>query len=410
MERPHPLHCSEQPSLTPSIIIVAMRLAVYCPWIHLTGGIERTLLELMKRSRHDVTIYTHRLRADLTYPELRSDRVIELVPPVSVERSMVPLVGAAWRIALTELKEREADALLVSSNDFGDLIMARTRLPAACYCWTPLKILHDPASREGLRKRDKRKAQALSVLGPALDAFDRRMWRRYDHAFVCSGEVLRRVEKARLVPSGPLEVLHPGVDLEWFTDAGGARDNFLLVAGRIKWWKNIELAIAGLAEACRRGGRLSLVIAGAVDPLGDDYLASLRAQAAGLPVRFETEPSQERLRELLRRCRALVFPTLNEDFGMVPLEAMACGAPVIAVDAGGPRESVAAGETGWLVSPTADAFAGAMLEATSTPRAEEMRAAARARATQFSWPRFVTRVDDVMDEVVDRRRVAKARP
>jgi glycosyltransferase involved in cell wall biosynthesis len=383
-----------------------MRLAVYCPWIHLTGGIERTLLELMKRSRHDVTIYTHRFRPELTYAELRSERLIEFEPAVSVERSMTPLVGAAWRIGRTRLTERDADALLVSSNDLGDLIMARTRLPAACYCWTPLKILHDPASREGLRRRDKRKSQLLSVLGPALDAIDRRMWRRYGHVFVCSGEVLRRVQKARLAPSGPTEVLHPGVDLDWFFDDGGPREEFLLVAGRIKWWKNIDLAIAALREAHRRGSELSLVIAGTVDPFGDDYLRSLRGQAEGLPVRFETEPSQERLRELLRRCRALVFPTLNEDFGMVPLEAMACGAPVIAVNAGGPRESVVPGETGWLVPPTPAAFADAILEATSA-RAQEMRAAARARAERFSWDRFVARIDDVMDEVVDRR--ARAR-
>ncbi|HJT37486.1 MAG TPA: glycosyltransferase family 4 protein [Actinomycetota bacterium] len=383
-----------------------MRLAVYCPWIHLTGGIERTLLELMKRSRHDVTIYTHRFRPELTYAELRSERLVEFQPAVSVERSMTPLVGAAWRIGRTQLTEREADALLVSSNDLGDLIMARTRLPAACYCWTPLKILHDPASREGLRRRDKRKSQLLSILGPALDAVDRRMWRRYDHAFVCSGEVLRRVENARLVPSGPTEVLHPGVDFDWFFDDGGPREDFLLVAGRIKWWKNIDLAIAALREANRRGDKSSLVITGNVDPVGDDYLRSLREQAQGLPVRFETEPSQERLRELLRRCRALVFPTLNEDFGMVPLEAMACGAPVIAVNAGGPRESVVPGETGWLVPPTPEAFADAILDATSA-RAAEMRAAARARAEQFSWDRFVARIDDVMDEVVDRRQRAR---
>ena len=177
---------------------------------------------------------------------------------------------------------------------------------------------------------------------------------------------------------------------------------------------NREFATAlgskGRAEAVRRGGRLSLVIAGVVDPYDENYLESLRAQAEGLPVRFETEPSQERLRELLRGCRALVFPTLNEDFGMVPLEAMACGAPVIAVDAGGPRESVVDGETGWLVPPTAHAFADAMLEATSTSRAEEMRTAARVRAAQFSWDRFVRRVDDVMDEILDRRRVAQANP
>ncbi len=240
----------------------------------------------------------------------------------------------------------------------------------------------------------------LSALGPAFTVADRRMWRRFRHVFVSSEEIEKRVRRARLRPSGPIELLPPGVDLEWFTDDGSPRERFLLVASRVKWWKNIELAIDGLAEAHRRGATAPMVIAGGVDPHDDDYLEVLRTRAEGLPVSFETAPSQERLRELYRRCAALVLPTLNEDFGMVPLEAMACGAPVIAVDAGGPRETVVHGETGWLVPPLPYAFGEAMTRATSGGEAiPGMREAARLRAERFTWDRFVTRLDDVMELV-----------
>jgi glycosyltransferase involved in cell wall biosynthesis len=195
-------------------------------------------------------------------------------------------------------------------------------------------------------------------------------------------------------------VLPPGVDLEWFSDDGGARDDYLLFVGRIKWWKNIELAIAGVSEAHRRGSAPALVIAGAVDPFEEDYVETLRAKSQGLPVRFEIAPTPERIRELYRGCRALVFPTPNEDFGIVPLEAMACGAPVIAVDSGGPRETILPGVTGWLVPPTAEAFATAMVEAGgSGGMAEGMRSASRSRAMEFSWDRFASRIDEVMEEV-----------
>src|SRR5207247_4085828 len=116
-----------------------------------------------------------------------------------------------------------------------------------------------------------------------------------------SEEVKSRVERAGLVAQGPIEVLPFGVDHEWFSDDGGPREDFFLVAGRIKWWKNIELAIEGFAQAHRRGSSASLVIAGLVDALGEDYLESLRAQARDLPVRFEVDPPPERLRELYRR-------------------------------------------------------------------------------------------------------------
>jgi glycosyltransferase involved in cell wall biosynthesis len=374
-----------------------MRVALYSPWVHVLGGIERTLLEILRRSRHDVTLYTHWYDSERTYPEFRTFRVVELQPKVSVERSVTPLAGAAKTISRTVLPD--ADVLLVSSNDLGDLILMRNRIPAVCYCWTPLKILHDPATNAGLRKRDPLKARLLSVLGPALDAVDRRMWRRYRHAFVASDEVRRRVERARLEPNGPLEVLRAGVDLDWFTDDGRTKQDYFLVAGRIKWWKNIELAIAGVAEARARGTDAELVIAGAVDPFGDDYLDSLRSRARGLPVRFEIGVDQERLRELYRSCRALLFPTPNEDFGMVPLEAMACGSPVIAVDNGGPRETVVPGTTGWLVPPTAEGFATAITESRTDGTAERMRRAARARAEEFSWERFVARIDEVVSSL-----------
>ncbi|MEX2558061.1 MAG: glycosyltransferase [Actinomycetota bacterium] len=377
-----------------------MRLAVYHPWTYLQGGIERILVELFRRSRHSWTLYTHRFEAEGTFPELSRNPVVELSPRVSVKRSIGPLAHAAWTMGRARLPEDGSRALLVSSEGLGDFIVARNRLPSVCYCHTPLKIFHDPATNQALKRRDPRKALALSLLGPAFNIADRRMWRRFRHVFVSSEEIRGRAERAGLRPSGLVEVLPPGVDLEWFTDDGNPRERFLLVAGRVKWWKNIELAIAGLAEAHRRGSTASMVIAGGVDPLDGAYLEGLRAQARGLPVTFETEPTQERLRELYRRCAALVLPTLNEDFGMVPLEAMACGAPVVAVDSGGPRETVVPGETGWLVPPTPEAFAEAIARATSGEGPiPGVREAARARAEQFTWTRFVNRLDDVMEAV-----------
>jgi glycosyltransferase involved in cell wall biosynthesis len=81
---------------------------------------------------------------------------------------------------------------------------------------------------------------------------------------------------------------------------------------------------------------------------------------------------------------------------------MACGAPVIAVNSGGPRETVIPGVSGWHVPPTAEAFADAMLEALGG-RAEDMRAGSRMRAMEYTWERFVGRIDDVMEEIATAR-------
>lgn len=373
---------------------------MYHPWVYLKGGIERTLLELLNRSRHEWTLYTHHLDAAATFPGLAEHRVVELAPRVSVRRAFGPLVHAAWTIYRTRLPDDGSRGLLVSSEGLGDLLLARNRVPAACFCHTPLKILHDPATRERLNEGRPAAAAALRVLGPAFHTVDRRMFRRYRHVFANSLETAERLGRAGLALEGRVEVLYPGVDLDRFAPRPGPRRPTLLVAGRIMWQKNVELAIDALAVARERhGADLGMVVAGAVDAKSRPYLAELRRRAAGLPVQFEVDPSDARLAELYGTVTALVFPALNEDWGIVPLEAMASGTPVLAVGSGGPAESVVDGVTGWLLPAAVDAFAARMAAIAGAPAAglEPMRRAARERALLYGWDRFVARIDDAME-------------
>ena len=384
-------------------IMRLVRCVLYHPWVYLRGGAERVLLEIARRSAHDWTILTHSFDPDTTFPEFASVDVAELRPRVSVRRSIGPLLGAAAVISGSRLPDIGASALLVSSEGLGDFVLSRNRLPAVGYCHTPLKILHDPVTRGRLTEQSPAKAAALSMLGPAFAAADRRLWRRYRHAFANSEEVRRRLQRARLDPAGPLEVLHPGVDLERFSleEPPGGRERVLLVAGRVMWQKNVELAIDAFRSARAQGLDARMVVAGTVDAKSADYLRMLRHRAEGLPVTFELDVADERFVELLSSCLAVVHPSPNEDFGITPVEAMAAGAPVIAVDAGGTRETVVDGKTGWLVAADRDRFAAALLSvSTAGDSLDTMRAAARRRAAQFAWTPFVERIDEVMERVL----------
>lgn len=384
-----------------------MKVALYHPWVYLTGGIERMLVEVLTRSRHDWTIYTHHYEPAATFPELRYADVVPLAPQVSVKRSLGPLVHAAATMARARVGRRGEEALVVSSEGLGDLVMARSTLPAVCYCHSPLKIVHDPVARSNLAERGRTKQLLASAIGPAFTAVDRRMWRRYRHVLVNSEETARRVVAAGLAAPGVPEVLHPGVDVGRFggVNTGGGHRRFL-VAGRIMWQKRIEVAIDALRYA---GTDCELVIAGAVDRKSEPYLAHLRRLAGGLPVTFEPDPPDERLAELYRRSLALLFTAPNEDFGIVPLEAMAAGLVVVGPDAGGPKETVVPGRTGWLVAAgDAGAYAERMraVAAMSAADLAPMRAAARARAGEFSWDAFTARLDEVVERAVGARPVA----
>ena len=375
-----------------------MNLALYHPWIYLRGGAERTILELVNRSRHRWTLYTHHYEPDATFDGFARLDVRELHPRIEVRRSFVPLARAAATIAAARLPG--SDALLVSSESVGDFIVGRNPRPAAVYCHTPLKILHDPRTRAALRERDRAKSAALRLMAPSFEVVERRAWRRYAHIFANSEEVRSRIALARLAAPGAVEVLHPGVDTDRFAFGDREREPYFCVPGRIMYSKNVELAIDAFLEAHRRGLRARLVVAGAVDAKSEDYLAGLRERAAGLPVTFDLDVSDERMVTLLQRALAVVFPSWNEDFGIVPLESMATGTPVLAVNAGGPRETIRDGSTGWLLPPNAAGFAERMLDVEA--RAGElapMRRAARERALEFSWDRFAARVDEVMEQI-----------
>jgi glycosyltransferase involved in cell wall biosynthesis len=172
------------------------------------------------------------------------------------------------------------------------------------------------------------------------------------------------------------------------------------------WQKNIELAIDAVAALARDGRTVRLVVAGAVDVKSAEYLAALRDRVSGAglesAVEFIVDPSDEVLVDLYRRCLLLVFTARNEDFGMVPLEAMACGTPVLAVDRGGPRETVLDGRTGWLRPADAQVFADVIGTVLATPASvDPLRTACVEQAAQFGWATFVARVDDVMAGLVD---------
>jgi glycosyltransferase involved in cell wall biosynthesis len=387
-----------------------MNLALYYPWIYLQGGAERLILEMVQGSRHTWTIFTNHYEPENTFAEFAGLNVVAL-RTVSVRRSPAAVAHALGVLATQRVDLRTFDGLVVVSEGLGNFFAPRDEIPRSCICLTPLKVVYDPVTRErffGGRRRP--------LYRVALDLYrraERRMWRRYDRVFCVSKEVRRRVLDAALVDPERIEVLYPGIDLERFRPAP-MRDDFFLVPGRIMWQKNLELAIA----AWRRfmpspaSGSERLVIAGMVDEKSRGYLRRLRQDAFGRPdIIFIETPNDDLMTRLYQSCRGVVFTAANEDWGFVPVEAMASGKPVIATGRGGPLESIVDGKTGFLRPDQPDAFADALRLVTEmTPDATaDWSRRARARAERFAWPDFVDRIDAHVNELAAKRVSVKPR-
>ncbi len=388
-----------------------MRVALYYPWVYLTSGAERTILEMTGRSRHTWTILTNRFEPENTFPGF-AERDVVTLPAVSVKRSFGTVAMAGLRLLRQRLPLDGYDALVVVCEGLGDFVVFNAPpIPIVNVCLTPLRIVFDPHYR-GTYLRDRGwLAKAAVRLGtPLYRWLDRLAWRRYDYGFCISEEVRQRVLRGRLAPREKLEVAYVGLGV--LPNHPSYRlDRYFLLPGRIMWTKNIELGI----QAFRRfvasdeaHADFKLVVAGIVDTKSEPYLAKLKTLAAGDPrIEFRISPSDEQLRELYDRCYATLFTAFNEDWGIVPIEGMAFGKPTIATNRGGPRESVQHGVQGFLEEPEVAAFADRMAELASDPeRVRGMSGAARERAALFTWDRMTGRVDDKLDELVEARRGA----
>src|SRR4029077_434045 len=111
---------------------------------------------------HDWTVVTHHFDRASTFPELSGHRVVEVHPRVAIRRTLIPVATAAALISSTRLELPGIQGMLVSSEGFGDLILVRNRrVPAVCYCHTPLKIVHDEAARRRVLDEGGSRAVAL---------------------------------------------------------------------------------------------------------------------------------------------------------------------------------------------------------------------------------------------------------
>ena len=384
-----------------------MNIATYYPWVYLTSGVERTIVEMCRRSRHTFTVFTNHYEPENTYPEFGGIRVVQL-PYIPVRRQLAPVLMAALTIASHKLPIQGFDALLVHCDGLGNLALNRVdEIPAICMCHTPLRPVYDPHYRErALSRLNGPSRLAFNVFSAAFASVDRHMFRRYRYVVFNSSETLMRAKRGGLLEliDDRYAVVHPGVD--WHSYQPSWRyDRYFLVAGRIMWTKNIEMGIDAFIQfkAITEANRdFRLVIAGRVDKKSDVYIERLRMMAAGrADIDFVVSPSDEILQHLYANCYGLVFPAFNEDWGMVPLEANAFGKAVIATDLGGPTESQTDGETGFLVACDSSSFASAMTRLAADPSlAREMGARARTGCRQYDWSNFVDSMDSLLDAAV----------
>jgi glycosyltransferase involved in cell wall biosynthesis len=300
-----------------------VRVAIVHHWFVTRGGGER-VAECVASLFPDAEIFT--LVADtpgiptgLNGRKLHTSFLQRIPLARQYHRHMMPL----YAVATEGLDLRGFD--LVISSDSGPVKGVRVDPSAVhiCYCHSPMRYLYD--GYEAYRSQMGPVTRALfAATAKRLRAWDLRAAKRVSYFIANSEYVAKRIRRYYQRES---RVIHPPIDLHLACTVATPGSHYLC-AGRLVGYKHTELMI----EACTRLGR-KLRIAGT----GPEE-TRLR-KMAGSGVAFLGELSNEALWQEYAECRALLFAA-DEDFGMVPLEAQACGRPVIAYGEGGSLETV----------------------------------------------------------------------
>lgn len=191
-----------------------MKIALYYPWIYLKSGIEKTIVELTVRSKHQWTIFTSHFDPENTFSEFKTRDVIEL-KRVSVKRSYLNVLKAAITILFQKIDMKNYDILWVHSEGLGDLVTFRNcKKPIICFCHTPLKVFHDHHTRRVYLKNNQFKILFFILFSYFFNFIDRLAWQNYHHVFCVSQEVKTRILKANLTFDEKIEVIYRGVDIE----------------------------------------------------------------------------------------------------------------------------------------------------------------------------------------------------
>lgn len=364
-----------------------MRVAIVHYWLVGMRGGER-VLEGLCEMFPDADIYTHAYEPSNISKTIARHRVVTtFVDRLPNARNWYKAYLPFMPLALEQLDLTGYDLVISCESGPSKGVVTRADALHICYCHTPMRYLWD---QYHLYRRSRGFFSRLVIpwIAHRLRVWDVTSAARVDVFVANSSAVARRIEKFYRREA---LVVHPPCDVEAFEARPGPGDFYLWV-GQLVTYKRPDILI----EAFNTIDRPLVVI-------GEGEERGRLERRAGANITFMGRAPFEVLKEHYSRCRALVFPG-EEDFGIVPVEAMASGRPVIAYRRGGVMDTVVDGVTGVLFEePTAAGLCAAIRRFEATWERYDANEIAR-HAQAFNREQFKQKIESVIRSSLPRAR------
>ena len=356
-----------------------MNIALAHEYFSARGGAER-VVEVFHGMYPDAPVYTFFHDRDrygaLDGYDLRTSFLQGVPLGGGVHRALLPLyprAAAGLRVA------RGTDLVLTSTSAFIKCLTLPDDAVHVAYCHSPTRYLWDWSERYLAEEVPAPLQGVVRSLLPHLREADLRGAARVDQ-WIANSAVVR--ERIRRYYGRDSEVIHPPVAIDQFTPAA-ERGDFWVIVSRLSAYKRVDIAVRAFNEV---GMRLIVV--------GDGRERGKLEQLARDNVTFTGRVDDATVKQLLGSARGFIFPA-EDDFGIVCVEALASGAPVVALGRGGATEIVRDGLDGALVSdPEPEQFAAAVRK---IEQAGLDPAALRRSARRFDVSGFESRIRASID-------------
>ena len=357
-----------------------MKVAIIHYWlVNMRGGekVVEALLDLYP----DADIYTHvfdeQAVSEKIVQRIKGATFIQKLPMANkLYQSYLPLMP----LALEQLDLREYDLILSSESGPTKGVITLPNSVHICYCHSPMRYVWD-MYQDYYEHSSLLKKIVMPLLLHRLRLWDLASSFRVDYFIANSSFVKKRISKFYRRDS---DVIYPPINTADFYIAEQVEDYYLMV-GQLVAYKNTRLAV----ETFNKNGKPLVIIGTGAE------LANLK-KIAGENIQLLGYQSFDVIRQYYSRCKALIFPGV-EDFGMVPIEAMASGRPVIALSQGGALDTVIDGETGVLFDvPDISALNGAINKFEENYQAFSSERI-RLHAEQFDSAIFKSRIKEFIE-------------
>jgi glycosyltransferase involved in cell wall biosynthesis len=351
-----------------------IKVALFYDWLNQWGGAEKVLLDLIKLYP-EAPVYTlvHDPQKTNWLP-VHTKIITSFINSLPHASSNPLLYTPLYDLALEQFDFSKFDIVISTTSTIGHCLLTPSSTLFACYFHNINRYLY----------QTPRHYQLLKPLLSVYKKIDLIYSKRPDFILCNSQTVNKRIKKHYLLDA---KVINPGIDLDFFKPISHPGNSYFLIVSRLVPHKNTEIVIRTF-----NGSPHNLKIIGSGRHL--KFLQDISHDSPN--IKFLGQVSDHQLLEEYQNCRALICPQL-EDFGLTPIEAQACGKPVIALGRGGNTETIVNGKTGvFFKYPSPASLTPALKKFTSMTFDPLV---CRQNATRFSSLTFMLNFKQAIDNI-----------